>query len=103
MSERDGPDDRSHSDRWMTSVRNHSKATLACDFFVTVTANFRMLYVLCFAKIPADRNLDLRACPVRRADSLCRQNPTARQVSRRPNPNVRVGCVCSIVREWSGV
>jgi putative transposase len=26
-------------------VRNHARAVLACDFFVTVTATFRMLYI----------------------------------------------------------
>jgi len=29
----------------MSFVRNHAQAILACDFFVTVTANFRLLYV----------------------------------------------------------
>jgi len=32
--------------RWSTFVRNHAKAIVACDFFVTVTATFRLLYVL---------------------------------------------------------
>jgi putative transposase len=31
--------------RWMTFVRNHAKAIVACDFFVVVTATFRILYV----------------------------------------------------------
>jgi putative transposase len=31
--------------RWSTFLNNHAKAILACDFFVTVTASFRMLYV----------------------------------------------------------
>jgi putative transposase len=31
--------------RWSTFLRNHAKAILACDFFVAVTATFRMLYV----------------------------------------------------------
>jgi len=30
---------------WMTFVRNHAQGILACDFFVTVTASFRVLYV----------------------------------------------------------
>jgi transposase InsO family protein len=30
---------------WSTFVRNHARAVLACDFFVTVTATFRLLYV----------------------------------------------------------
>ena len=31
--------------RWSTFLRNHARAILACDFFVAVTASFRMLYV----------------------------------------------------------
>src|SRR5437016_4744452 len=31
--------------RWSTFLKNHSKSILACDFFVAVTATFRMLYV----------------------------------------------------------
>lgn len=39
------PDDRRRSPPWSTFVRNHASAMLACDFFVTVTASFRTLYV----------------------------------------------------------
>ena len=31
--------------RWSTFLRNHAKCIIACDFFVAVTATFRMLYV----------------------------------------------------------
>ena len=31
--------------RWSTFVRNHSKAVIACDFFQSVTATFRVVYV----------------------------------------------------------
>ena len=31
--------------RWSTFLRNHAAAILACDFFVAVTATFRLLYV----------------------------------------------------------
>ena len=30
---------------WSTFVRNHARDVLACDFFVTVTARFRLVYV----------------------------------------------------------
>jgi putative transposase len=31
--------------RWSTFLRNHAHAMVACDFFVAVTATFRLLYV----------------------------------------------------------
>jgi transposase InsO family protein len=31
--------------RWSTFLTNHAKAIVACDFFVAVTATFRLLYV----------------------------------------------------------
>jgi len=31
--------------RWSTFLKNHAKVILACDFFIAVTATFRMLYV----------------------------------------------------------
>ena len=31
--------------RWSTFLKNHARAILACDFFVVVTATFRLLYV----------------------------------------------------------
>ena len=43
--------DRADSQCWTTFVRNHAKAVLACDFFVTVTAKFQILYVLVIMEI----------------------------------------------------
>lgn len=31
---------------WSTFLRNHAREVLACDFFVTVTASFRLIYVV---------------------------------------------------------
>jgi putative transposase len=40
------PPGQPHRDqRWSTFLKNHAKAILACDFFMAVTATFRMLYV----------------------------------------------------------
>jgi len=36
---------RNENRRWSTFLKNHAKAILACDFFVAVTATFRILYV----------------------------------------------------------
>ncbi len=32
--------------RWSTFLKNHAQAIVACDFFVSVTSTFRLLYVL---------------------------------------------------------
>ena len=40
-----GPGKRTSSQRWVTFVRNHAQAIIACDFCVVVTATFRLLYV----------------------------------------------------------
>ena len=32
--------------RWSTFLKNHARGIVACDFFVTVTSTFRLLYVL---------------------------------------------------------
>ena len=31
--------------RWPTFLKNHARGIIACDFFVSVTATFRLLYV----------------------------------------------------------
>jgi len=41
--------------RWMTFVRNHAQAIVACDFFVVVTATFRVLYVFVLMEIGTRR------------------------------------------------
>ena len=43
------------SQRWMTFVRNHAQGILACDFFVTVTAHFRVLYVFVIMEVGTRR------------------------------------------------
>jgi hypothetical protein len=41
-----GPEGQPRGDqRWSTFLRNHARAILACDFFVAVTATFRLLFV----------------------------------------------------------
>jgi putative transposase len=40
-----GPDRRDPTQRWLTFVRNHAQAIVACDFFTVVTVRFRILYV----------------------------------------------------------
>ena len=58
------------SHRWLTFVRKHAHAILACDFFVVVTARFRILYVFVIlaghAQAPA---LQRHGAPNRRVDA----------------------------------
>jgi len=42
---------------WLTFVRNHAQAMVACDFFVVVTARFRILYVFVLMELGRRRIL----------------------------------------------
>ena len=43
--------------RWLTFVRNHAKAIVACDFFVVVTVSFRTVYVFVIMELGTRRML----------------------------------------------
>jgi len=45
--------------RWLSFLRNHAQAIVACDFFVVVTARFRILYVLVVTELGRRRILHL--------------------------------------------
>jgi putative transposase len=45
------------SQRWMTFVRNHARAIVACDFVVAVTLRFRILYVFVVMEVGSRRIL----------------------------------------------
>jgi putative transposase len=62
------PHDRRSSQQWSTFVRNHAGAMLACDFFVTITATFRTLYVLVVLEVGTRRIVHW---------NVTRSNPTA--------------------------
>jgi len=47
----------SSGQRWSTFVRNHAKAIVVCDFFVSVTASSRILYVLVAMEVGSRRVL----------------------------------------------
>jgi len=55
LSSETSPGKRVPSQRWMTFVRNHAQAILACDFFVVVTASFRVLYVFVLLEVGTRR------------------------------------------------
>ena len=50
-----GPRRGTSSQRWMTFVRNHAQGILCCDFFVTATASFRLLYVFVVMEVGTRR------------------------------------------------
>ena len=52
--ERQGPR-RTSSQHWRTFVRNHAQSIVACDFFVVVTAQFRILYVFLLMEVGTRR------------------------------------------------
>ena len=43
--------------RWATFVQNHAKAIVACDFVVSITATFQILYVFVAVEIGSRRIL----------------------------------------------
>ena len=45
--------------RWSTFLRNHARAIVACDFFVAVTASFRLLFVFVMIEHGSRRLLHL--------------------------------------------
>jgi putative transposase len=49
--------------RWSTFLRNHARAIVACDFFVAVTATFRLFYVLVLIEHGSRRLLHFNVTP----------------------------------------
>lgn len=45
------------SQRWVTFIRNHAKSIIACDFFIVVTATFRLVYVFVVMEVGSRRIL----------------------------------------------
>jgi putative transposase len=48
---------KTSSQRWQTFIRSHAQSILACDFLVSITAGFRVLYVLVIMEIGSRRIL----------------------------------------------
>jgi hypothetical protein len=47
----------SRDQRWSTFIRNHARGIVACDFFVSVTVRFRILYIFFALEIGSRRSL----------------------------------------------
>ena len=62
--------DRGADQRWATFIRNEAKAIVACDFFISVTLSFRVLYVFVAIEIGSRRILhcNVTAHPTARMD-----------------------------------
>ena len=65
------------SQRWSTFVRNHAQAVLACDFCVTITASFRVVYVFVVLEVGTRRILHWNTTEHPTADWTVRQFRTA--------------------------
>jgi putative transposase len=55
MPPRGTPHSGTGSQAWSTFVRNHARAMLACDFFVAITATFRVVYVFVVLEVGTRR------------------------------------------------
>jgi len=55
----------------MTIVHNHAQGILACDFFVTVTASFRMLYVFAVIEVGTRRIAHFNVSVIPRRSGHC--------------------------------
>ncbi len=53
----DRPWGRSSNQRWRTFVKNHAQAIVACDFFLSVTATFQVIYVFVAMEVGSRRIL----------------------------------------------
>jgi putative transposase len=61
------------SQKWVTFVRNHAEAIVACDFFVAVTVRFRVLYVFVIMEVGRRRILHLNVTAHPTADWTLQQ------------------------------
>ena len=57
--------------RWATFLRNHAKAVIACDFFLAVTATFRLLYVFVVIHHHSRRIVPITRSQIAFAFGLC--------------------------------
>jgi hypothetical protein len=63
----------SKNQKWLTFVRNHAEAIVACDFFIAVTAGFRILYVFVALEVGSRRMVHINVTDHPAADWTLQQ------------------------------
>ena len=89
------------SQRWMTFVRNHAKAIIACDFFIVVTATFRLVYVfviISWKSAPAGFCISTRRV-IPRLNGRCSSSGNVSQEKSRTSSSFMT-VTASIPRNW---
>src|SRR5439155_1345368 len=87
------------SQRWMTFVRNHAKAIIACDFFIVVTATFRLVYVFVIMEIGTRRILHFNTTVIPRLNGRCSSSGNVSQEKSRTSSSFMT-VTASIPRNW---
>jgi len=93
-----GAKSRQGSQAWSAFVRNHARSVLACYFFVTVTATFRILYIFVVLDVSTRRIVHWNVTDIQRRSGLysssgswCRV-PSRVDLSARPRQHLIRGC-----------
>jgi hypothetical protein len=63
----------SQDQRWSTFLQNHAREIVACDFFVSVTAGFRILYIFVALEIGSRRLVDFNVTEHPTSESTLQQ------------------------------
>jgi hypothetical protein len=66
---------RSRDQRWLTFLKNHAQAIVACDFFTAVTVTFRVIHVFVALKIGSRRLFHFNATEHPTAEWTLQQLP----------------------------
>jgi transposase InsO family protein len=77
------PSGGSQNQHWATFVKNHAKAIVACDFLVSITATFQILYVFVAMEIDSRRILHFNVTAHPTADWTTQQ---FREILADPHP-----------------
>ncbi|HYR91646.1 MAG TPA: helix-turn-helix domain-containing protein [Terriglobia bacterium] len=87
------------SQRWMTFVRNHAKAIIACDFFIVVTATFRLVYVFIIVEVGSRRILHFNTTRHPTAEWTCSSFGNVSREKSRTSSSFMIA-TASILESW---